>query len=79
MPGTLSATPILIPIDVEEDFGSSPFTSNLTPLCYYYGSSDPTEKPSAYGALVKKLAEVCESKCKIDEQCNQFRKSSLDF
>ncbi|KAJ3225371.1 hypothetical protein HK099_006912 [Clydaea vesicula] len=68
LPGVLSASSIQNPIDPEEGFGSTPLTTNISPLCYYYGYLDCLEKSTAYGVLMKKLSEVVEKKTSIDEE-----------
>ncbi|KAI8815289.1 Pre-mRNA cleavage complex II protein Clp1-domain-containing protein [Cladochytrium replicatum] len=62
LPGTLSATAITRMIDVEEEFSVSPYTTNTTPLAYYYGYDSPAGKPKLYRQLVSKLAAVVKRK-----------------
>ncbi|KAJ3091330.1 Cleavage polyadenylation factor subunit clp1, partial [Quaeritorhiza haematococci] len=66
IPGTLTATSISRVIDVEEELGSSPLTTNTTPLAFYYGFPSPTEKPTLYGLLVKRLAECVNQRREVD-------------
>ncbi|KAJ1549783.1 hypothetical protein HK096_010478, partial [Nowakowskiella sp. JEL0078] len=67
VPGTISATVVTRPLDVEEDLGFSPVTTTTTPLIYYYGYVTPTEKPRLYITLTKKLAGVVKKKIATDK------------
>ncbi|TPX65304.1 hypothetical protein SpCBS45565_g05299 [Spizellomyces sp. 'palustris'] len=62
LPGTLSATAISRPIDVEEEFSASSATTGTSPLVYYYGYASALEKPKLYHALVERLAGVVSKK-----------------
>ncbi len=62
MPGTLTATTIVKPLQPEEEFCSTPVTTNLSPLAFYYGATDPCEKKGAYKALCSRLAHCVSSK-----------------
>ncbi len=66
-------------IDPEENLGSTPLTTNTTPIAYYYGHSSPLEKPKFYGSLLEQLAQVVEEKMDADLECNLLYLSGRFF
>ncbi len=68
IPGTLSATAMSRMIDAEEDLGSTPLTTNTTPIAFYYGCPSPLEKPKYYTNLVEQLGKVVALKKQVDPE-----------
>eukprot|EP00877_Chromochloris_zofingiensis_P009318 jgi/Chrzof1/463/Cz01g16220.t1 len=51
-PGCLAATPIEVPIDIEEGYPIQ------VPLVYYYGNTSPADAPELYKFLLERLSSV---------------------
>lgn len=62
LPETISAMAIHRPLDPEEDFNASASLYKTTPIAYYYGSSDISDKKKLYTTLVSVLAKRVEEK-----------------
>ncbi|KAI8589633.1 Pre-mRNA cleavage complex II protein Clp1-domain-containing protein [Geranomyces variabilis] len=62
LPGTVAATAIGRPIDMEEELSASSATTGTSPLTYYYGYPSPLDKPKLFGALVGRLASIVDRK-----------------
>ncbi len=68
IPGTLSATSFSRAIDIEEDLGATPITTNTTPFAISYGYWSPMEKPKLYQCLLTTLGEAIAKKFAHDAQ-----------
>ena len=53
-PGSICATPIEAPIDVEEGLPAD------IPLVYYYGHTTPEVNPQLYRSLIERMASMLE-------------------
>ena len=53
-PGSICATPVEAPIDVEEGLPAD------IPLVYYYGHTTPEVNPNLYKSLVERMASMLE-------------------
>ncbi|KAJ3298078.1 hypothetical protein HK104_011191 [Borealophlyctis nickersoniae] len=62
IPGTIAATAIARPIEVEDELGASPALTGTSPLAYYYGYPTIAEKPKLYSVLVSRLAQLAKRK-----------------
>ncbi|KAJ3056160.1 hypothetical protein HK097_007884 [Rhizophlyctis rosea] len=62
IPGTLTATSIARPIDVEDEFGASSATTGISPIAYYYGYPNITDKPRLYSMLTTRMGAVIKKK-----------------
>ncbi len=56
MPGSIAATPVEGPIDVEEGMPID------LPLVFYYGHQTPTENPELYRALVERMSSILDKR-----------------
>ena len=56
MPGSICATPVEGPIDVEEGMPID------LPLVFYYGHQTPTENPELYRALVQRMSAILDKR-----------------
>lgn len=72
MPESISAMAINRPIDPEEEFNASVSLYKTTPICYYYGSSDISDKKKVYSSLLSVLAKRVEEKLE-DKMGNYFK------
>ncbi len=52
MPGSVSATPVEGPIDIEEGMPID------LPLVFYYGHQTPTDNPELYRAIVEQISSI---------------------
>lgn len=73
MPGTVTATTISNPIDVEEGFGSSATTaaslgSSMMPLAYYYGYENPGENVKLFKMEISRLAHTVKCRMASDSE-----------
>lgn len=73
MPGTVTATTISNPIDVEEGFGSSATTaaslgSSMMPLAYYYGYENPSENVKLFKMEISRLAHTVKCRLATDSE-----------
>lgn len=63
-PGSICATPVETPIDVEEGLPAE------IPLVYYYGHTTPDANPDLYRSLVERMASMLdrrtEQNAKVD-------------
>ncbi|KXS20132.1 Clp1-domain-containing protein [Gonapodya prolifera JEL478] len=66
VPGSLSATPLVRPLDVEDEFSATPLTSSTAPFVVYHGYPRPGDHGALYKAQVGRLAEVVEKKVASD-------------
>ncbi|KAJ3339990.1 hypothetical protein HDU93_007539 [Gonapodya sp. JEL0774] len=66
IPGSLSATPLVRPLDAEDEFSTTPLTSSTAPFVLYHGYPRPGEHQALYKAQVEKLAEVVGRKVAVD-------------
>ncbi|ORY44894.1 hypothetical protein BCR33DRAFT_850384 [Rhizoclosmatium globosum] len=66
LPGSLTATIISRPIDIEEGLSGTPSSTGIQPLVYYYGYIDPNEKLKLYQKQVSLLAATVQSKLASD-------------
>jgi polyribonucleotide 5'-hydroxyl-kinase len=62
MPGSLTATVIRRPIDVQEGLNATPAMTGSSPLVYYYGYPNPLDKPKLYRLLIERLAAAVQTK-----------------
>ncbi len=62
MPGSLAATVIRRPIDIQEGMNATPTLTGAPPLVYYYGYPSPLDKPKLYKLLIERLAAAVQSK-----------------
>jgi polyribonucleotide 5'-hydroxyl-kinase len=56
LPGSISAMALHRPIDVEEEFSAVTNLYKSSPIVYYYGSTDITEKKHIYSSMLSELA-----------------------
>ena len=62
MPGSIGATPIEAPIDVEEGLPVE------VPIVYFYGHTTPSEHPELYMFLVDRLASLLDKRSRTSPQ-----------
>lgn len=62
MPGSIGATPIEAPVDIEEGLPVE------VPLVYFYGHTTPSEHPELYKALVDRLAALLDERARSSPQ-----------
>ena len=62
MPGSIGATPIEAPIDVEEGLPVE------VPIVYFYGHTTPSEHPELYMFLVDRLASLLDKRARTSPQ-----------
>ncbi|KAJ3044466.1 hypothetical protein HDV00_001893 [Rhizophlyctis rosea] len=67
IPGTLAASAIGRPIDVEDELGASSAMSGTTPVAYYYGYTNITDKPKLYNLLTTHLGSSVKRKLEDPE------------
>ena len=65
MPGSIGATPIEAPIDVEEGLPVE------VPVVYFYGHTTPTEHPELYMFLVDRLAHLLDRRARTSPQASK--------
>jgi hypothetical protein len=73
LPESISAMAITRPIDPEEEFNASVSLYKTTPICYYYGSSDISDKKKVYSSLLSVLAK------KVEEKLTDKMGTSIDL
>ena len=56
VPGSMAATPVEGPIDVEEGMPID------LPLVFYYGHQTPTENPELYRAVVERMSSILDER-----------------
>ena len=56
VPGSIAATPVEGPIDVEEGMPID------LPLVFYYGHQTPTENPELYRAVVERMSSILDKR-----------------
>ncbi|KAJ3003434.1 UNVERIFIED_CONTAM: Cleavage polyadenylation factor subunit clp1 [Siphonaria sp. JEL0065] len=66
LPGTLAASVFSRAIDIEEGMGGTLVSSGTSPMVFYYGYNEPSEKDKLYKNQVERLAAVVEAKLKSD-------------
>ena len=62
MPGSIGATPIEAPVDIEEGLPVE------VPLVYFYGHTTPSDHPELYKALVDRLGQLLDDRAKSSPQ-----------
>ncbi|KAI8851917.1 Pre-mRNA cleavage complex II protein Clp1-domain-containing protein [Chytridium lagenaria] len=68
VPGTMSASVLYRPIDIEEEFGGLPHTTGSSPVVFYYGYNTPAEKGKLYDRIVTRVAGVATRKMEDDSE-----------
>jgi len=56
VPGSVSATPVEGPIDIEEGMPID------LPLVFYYGHQTPTDNPELYRAIVEQISSILDKR-----------------
>lgn len=62
VPGSIGATPIEAPIDVEEGLPVE------VPVVYFYGHTTPSEHPELYKFLVDRMANLLDKRARTSPQ-----------
>jgi len=62
VPGSIGATPIEAPVDIEEGLPVE------VPLVYFYGHTTPSDHPELYKALVDRLGQLLDDRAKSSPQ-----------
>ncbi|KAI9333142.1 Pre-mRNA cleavage complex II protein Clp1-domain-containing protein [Obelidium mucronatum] len=68
LPGCVAASVFSRVVDVEEGMGGTLASSGTSPIVFYYGYNEPTEKEKLYKKQVERLAAVVDAKLDSDPQ-----------
>eukprot|EP00842_Homolaphlyctis_polyrhiza_P006326 jgi/Hompol1/6695/HPOL_000415-RA len=67
LPGTVGAMAVTRFLDCEDEFSAPTTLMGTTPIVYYYGFTEPLERPKLYCAIVSKMASVINTKMQDPE------------
>ncbi|CAL5227893.1 g10934 [Coccomyxa viridis] len=73
VPGSIAATPVEGPIDVEEGMPID------LPLVFYYGHQTPTENPELYRAVVERMSSILDKRENVDVQAAGLIINTMGF
>ena len=62
VPGSVSATPVEGPIDIEEGMPID------LPLVFYFGHQTPTDNPELYRAIVEQISSILDKRVRTSRQ-----------